>query len=94
MKKVLFAVMALALMAGCAKQTFDVNGTGSLAKEEMQPFFISGLGQSKEMDAAQICGGADKVAKVEVQQTGMNVVFGVLAFGIYASRDARVYYSK
>ncbi|RLL49982.1 hypothetical protein D8Y20_12415 [Mariprofundus sp. EBB-1] len=60
----------------------------------MQTFFISGLGQSKEMDAAQICGGADKVAKVEAQQSAMNIVLGILTAGIYTPRDARVYCSK
>jgi len=91
MKKMVFVAMLMALMAGCAKQTFNVNGSGSLAKEEMQTFFISGLGQSKEMDAANICGGADKVAKVEAQLTPLNIVLGVITFGIYTPRDARVY---
>ncbi len=94
MKKMLFAVVVIALTAGCAKQTFNINGTGSLAKEEMQTFFISGLGQSKEMDAAKVCGGAEKIAKVEVQWTPLNIVLGMVTFGIYTPRDARVYCEK
>jgi len=80
-----------ALTTGCAKQTFNVNGSGTLAKEEMQTFFISGLGQSKEMNAASICGGADKVARVEAQLTPLNIVLSMLTFGIYTPREARVY---
>ncbi|WP_159652353.1 Bor family protein [Vibrio atypicus] len=98
MKK-LILVAALSMVAtGCAQQTFvmssEVSATTNDAlptKEQSQHFFIDGIAQDKEIDAAAVCGGADKVVKVEVQQTFTNVVLDVVTFGIYTPREARVY---
>ena len=57
-------------------------------------FFVSGIGQSKQIDAAQVCGGADKVVRTEVQQTFVNGLLGFVTFGIYTPREARVYCAK
>ncbi|MEC6823429.1 Bor family protein [Photobacterium piscicola] len=56
-----------------------------------QPFFVSGIGQHKTVDAAKLCGGADNVAKVEVQQTFVNGLLSVVTFGVYTPRQARVF---
>ncbi|USV03194.1 hypothetical protein KFQ06_01740 [Serratia entomophila] len=45
------------------------------------------------MDAAAVCGGADKVVHTEVQQTFVNGELGFVTFGIYAPHEARVYCS-
>jgi hypothetical protein len=39
---------------------------------------VSGIGQHKTVDAAKLCGGADNVAKVEVQQTFVNGLLSVV----------------
>lgn len=93
MKNKLVASLAVVMiLAGCATQTAIVNGVdGRLAKDEMQTFFVSGLGQTQTIDAAAACGGADKVAKVERELSPLNWLLGVLTSGIYTPLDAKVY---
>ena len=81
------------LMGGCAAQTFNINGADGEVPttQTSQTFFVSGIAQEKVMDAAQICGGADKVVKVEAQQTFLNGLLGFVTLGIYTPRDAKVY---
>lgn len=96
MKKLIMIAVIAAAVSGCAQQTFSVNkGLTSLPQEVItHDFFVSGIGQSKQIDAAQICGRADKVVRTEVQQTFVNGLLGVLTFGIYTPREARIYCSK
>ena len=57
-------MIAAALLSGCAPQTFQVadgNQSKVAAQERMQTFFVSGIGQTKEINAAKPCGGADSV---------------------------------
>ncbi|MDQ6961439.1 MAG: Bor family protein [Mariprofundaceae bacterium] len=91
--KNLILALALIAMTGCATQSFTLHnsGSGTLSKEDSQSFFISGLGQEKQFNAATICGGADKVAKVEVELTFLDGFLGGLTLGIYTPRTARVY---
>jgi hypothetical protein len=81
------------LLNGCAAQTFNINGsTGEQPTDQQsQHFFISGIGQEKTTDAAAICGGVENVVKVEAQQTFINGLLGLITFGIYTPRDAKVY---
>ena len=66
MKK-LIIVGAFVVVSGCSTQSFVVNDAyqPTSTKEIMQPFFVSGLGQTQELDAADICRGSENVAKVE-----------------------------
>ncbi|MBE1273995.1 MULTISPECIES: Bor family protein [Enterovibrio] len=92
MKKTAVLVVGALMLSGCAQQTFVVNDKqGNLEEETMQSFFVSGIGQKKTIDAASVCGGAENVAKVEVQQTFLDGFLGFVTFGIYTPRDARVY---
>lgn len=94
-KTALVAVMAVALMAGCANQRFNVAGelspTPTAKSEDSQAFFVSGIGQKQTVNAAQVCGGAAKVEGVAVEQSAMDVLLGMVTFGIYTPRTARVY---
>ena len=49
------ALLALSL-TGCAQQTFVMkqNQVGMATKTTSQPFFVSGIGQRKSIDAAQV----------------------------------------
>jgi hypothetical protein len=49
------------------------------------------LGQTQTIDAAAVCGGANKVVKVERQTSFINGVLGMLTGGIYTPYDAKVY---
>lgn len=95
MLKKLLAVSAVAvLLSACSTQTFMVGqqtGRASLKLDDMQTFFVNGIGQTQTVNAARICGGSSKVAKVEVQQTFVNGLLGSLTGGIYSPRQARVF---
>lgn len=95
MKKVIFAAAVAVLLSGCAQQTFNMDqGIATTPKQvTTHHFFVSGIGQKKSIDAAQVCGGANKVVRVETQQTFVNGLLGVVTFGIYTPREARVFCS-
>jgi hypothetical protein len=84
------------LLSGCAAQTFVVssNTQDEPTKQTSQAFFVNGIGQERVIDAAAICGGADKVLKVQSQETVGNGFLRVLTFGIYTPREAKVYCRK
>jgi hypothetical protein len=92
MKKIILSVLLVSALAACSTQTAYINGqTGKLGKEEMQTFFVSGLGQTQTVDAAAVCGGASKVVKVERTTSFLNGILGILTSGIYTPYDAKVY---
>ncbi|HGE8270036.1 TPA: Bor family protein [Aeromonas hydrophila] len=95
MKKVLLTTVVAMLLAGCAQQGFTVNSGNTVkpTKNVTHHFFISGLGQSKTIDAATVCNGADKVVRVEAQHTFLNGLLSAVTLGIYTPREARVYCS-
>ncbi|MFK3703609.1 Bor protein [Raoultella sp. BIGb0138] len=96
MKKLMMVILAATAISGCAQQTFSVNQGIAVAPQQVTThhFFVSGIGQSKQIDAAQVCGGADKVVRTEVQQTFVDGLLGFVTLGIYTPRDARVYCAK
>jgi hypothetical protein len=42
-------------------------------------------------DAAALCEGADNIIKVAAQHTFVNGLLGLMTFGIYTPRDAKVF---
>lgn len=92
MKKLALLALVLA-MTGCATQRFDVQPGKSenLAFDDAQTFWVAGIGQSQEIDAVKICGGRNKVQRVESQMTGGNVLLTIVTLGIYSPRQIRVY---
>jgi len=96
MKKLIMVVFAAAAISGCAQQSFSVNPGVTVQPQQVTThhFFVSGIGQSKQIDAAKVCGGADKVVRTEVQQTFVNGLLGFVTLGIYTPREARVYCAK
>lgn len=95
MKKLIAFSLSL-FLCSCATQSYNINGGGGNDpnKEVMQPFFVGGLGQTQEMDAASICGGADKIARVESHMSFIDGLLGGLSFGVYTPRQAKVYCTK
>ncbi|MFY8126246.1 MAG: Bor family protein [Hydrogenophaga sp.] len=95
MKKILASLIVVASLSACSTQTALINGQGgALTKQEMQTFFVAGLGQTQTMNAAEICGGADKVVKVERTTSFLNGLLGMLSNSIYSPQDAKVYCNK
>jgi hypothetical protein len=96
-KTPLTLTLAAALfLSGCATSTYVVNNNSNdyPEKEDMQNYFVSGLGQKKEMNAAEICGGADKVAKVVTHTKFIDGFLGAITMGLYTPRTAKVYCIK
>lgn len=93
MKKIAMASLLAILASGCTTQTYLMaNGGNSTASyNKMQPFFVSGIGQEQEVNAAEVCDGADKIAKVQTQQTFLNGLLGNLTYGLFTPRQIRVY---
>lgn len=81
------------LVSSCSSQTFNINGAnGEIpTSQSSQHFFINGIGQEKIINAAEICGGVEKIVKVESQQTFLNGFLGVITAGIYTPRDVKIY---
>jgi len=95
MKKTLTVLAVVAALSACSTQTALINGqSGTLTKEEMQTFFVAGLGQTQTLNAGEICGGAAKVVKVERTNSFLNIALNFLSSGIYSPQDAMVYCSK
>lgn len=85
------AVVAALSVSACAKQQFVMqNGMGATAEDNMSIFFVSGIGQTHKVNAAQICNGSDKVMSVEAQQTFVNILLGVLTGGLVTPRQYRI----
>lgn len=95
MKKLVLMAVALAL-GGCATQRFDVQSSGSQtpAYDVAQTFFVGGIGQIRDVDAANVCGGAKNVQRVETQLTPANIGLNLLTLGIYSPRQIRVYCTR
>lgn len=95
MKFALGAALVIMFLSGCATQRFDVNRPigplGEPTLDTSQAFFIEGLGQDTMVDAAAVCGGAERIASVEVEETFLDGFLGFLSAGIYTPRTARVY---
>lgn len=96
MKKLCLPILATLLFTGCATQTYYVNGNGNSSpdREKSQAFFISGIGQEKEMNASEICGGSDKVHKVQSKLTFLDGLLSSITWGIYTPRTAKVYCTR
>lgn len=94
-KLCIIAAMTFAL-AACSTQTFNMGRTGSSMPktDNMQSFFVYGIGQEQTINAAEVCGGASKVAKVQTQMTFLNGLLGAITFGIYTPRQARVFCTR
>ncbi len=94
MKK-LHLLSCLIVLTACATQTFKMStGGGVESINQAQTFFIHGLGQEKTLDAAKVCGGQEKVIKVQSEMTFLNGLISTITFGIYTPRQARVYCSN
>ena len=92
-------LLALALaVGGCSNTQFHItqrtNAGGVADYDQMQHYFISGIGQESHIDVAKICGGADKVVRVETEETVLNGLLAILSWGLYTPQQARVYCSN
>ena len=94
-KRIFIIALAGIFLTACAEQqagiTVSQYAQGTPAFEETQFFLFSGIGQTRHINAASICGGMRKVQRVESQRTGLDVIISVLTVGIITPWTARVY---
>lgn len=91
MKKLAITLVAAAALTGCVTQTATLrHATRSTDNVTTHEFFLGGVGQEKNVDAAAVCGGADKVAKVQSKLEVKDVLLGAVTLGIYTPRTAVV----
>jgi hypothetical protein len=94
MRRFFPALLLCLALSACATQSVVLRqGATEPRLNEMQHFFVSGLGQTQSVNAAEVCGGANRVAKVERVQTALNWFLGLLSSGIYTPYTAKVYCS-
>ena len=90
MKFLSYCLMIL-MLGGCATQKFEFSDRdGRLANEEMQLFFLSGIGQT-QTSASSACGGTNNIARLEFEQKFVDVALAILTIGIFTPRHARIY---
>lgn len=84
---------SVVLASGCATQTGLVQPTQQVTPtySKSQTFFISGIGQEQTVNAAEVCGGAANVAKVQTIQEPKDIALSLVTIGIYTPRTAKVY---
>lgn len=95
MKKLITIALtsSVLLISGCATQTALIQPTQQVTPiySESQTFFISGIGQQQTVNAAQVCNGAENVAKVQTTLSPKDIALGLVTFGIYTPRTAKVF---
>ncbi|MDB1145186.1 MAG: lipoprotein bor [Alcaligenaceae bacterium] len=95
MKKLMVSALALCslLLTGCMTTGFTLKNqpVNTPTYDQSVPYFVSGLGQKQEVDAAKICGGSRNIVKVETLRTPLNIVIGIATAGIYTPEQVRVY---
>ncbi|MCY4472086.1 MAG: Bor family protein [Kistimonas sp.] len=97
MKKLTVLCLLSVAISGCATQSFNLTSgrVDEIPDEETsQHFFVGGIAQMKSMNAASICGGSSRVARVEARSSPLDAVLSMLTMGIYTPRTARVYCSQ
>ena len=96
MKIKMIILLLVFSLSACAQQGYVVNGKPSAqaepSYEENSGFWFSGIfNQTDEINAAEICGGADKIAYVDARDSGKNILISIVTLGIYTPRSKRVY---
>jgi hypothetical protein len=95
-KHLALAMIAVLALSSCATQQGLVSGNarGAPTHSQWSHFFFFGLGPDDEINAAQICGGADKVQAVEAYLSFGNILASIFPgmFGIiWQPRTTEIY---
>ena len=95
--KMILPFACVLLLASCTTQRYVLQEKkiASFANYESgQTFFFQGIGQTQHIDAAQVCGGKNKVAAVEFHQSVLDILLTILSNGIYTPRTVGVYCAR
>ena len=85
MHKTLIVLLSTGMILGaCSTQTFRFASTpGTQREQAVSHFVFGGVGQKREFNAASICGGKEKVARVQTVKSFGNGFLSLLSFGLY-----------
>ena len=91
-----FALACAGALGGCGTHTFVLRDDvpGHLAARKEQPYVFYGLAQRHEIDAAETCGGAQRVVRVTATYDFVDTVLSVLSANVYYPLRAKVYCSE
>lgn len=84
------------VFSGCATQRIFVQdqlGGNTPSYEKSQAFFIGGIGQTQDTNAAEICGKRG-IRRVETERTFVDILLGVITFSIYTPQSVAVYCNR
>lgn len=98
MKKIFLMVVLLLYVTSCATQQFKVSNQEPKSApnyKESQTFFVYGIGQTKQVNTSEICGGDNKVTQVENKHTPLDIFIGfvqgaLIGIQIYSPRTTSV----
>ncbi|MBC6445159.1 MAG: lipoprotein bor [Alphaproteobacteria bacterium GM202ARS2] len=93
MRKLFISCLVVVALSGCATQRgYLVNTNSGLAERKgTSHFFLGGVFQTDEINAARICRGASRVAQVRAEWTTRDAIIGLLTAGLYYPRSYTVY---
>ncbi len=89
LQKMIALSILVFIVTGCANQTFTFNrsaGVNDLGPVT-QHYWFWGIQQSREVDAAEVCHGAHKIASIRLQTSLSQFVLSVVTLGIYSPRE-------
>ncbi len=96
-KIIAFVAAAALFLTACQTQQAQIKGApkGNPAVSKTQHLFIYGLaGQPAVIDAAAVCGGADKVQAIETQMSFIDGLLTGITYSLYTPRTVKVYCEK
>ena len=92
MKKIA-TLLVFVVVSSCSTQTFLLSKKGGFISDHttLQSFFIFGINQQRSINVADVCGGADKVARVLTKIGPFESVLAIMTLGIYVPRTLQIY---
>ena len=91
--KIYTYLIILFLLTNCITNNIyfvDKPKSNSPEKTISQPFFLLGIGQENTIDASQSC-GKKKPSMVITKFTPLDLILGVVTFGIFSPRSIELY---
>ena len=92
-RKTLLVLVICFSMVSCATQQFTAHdgSMGVERKNSLDNFFIGGIGQEVQVNAADLCEGSQNIARVERQRSFINALIAGLSFNIWTPLQSKVY---
>jgi hypothetical protein len=94
--KNLHIILIATLFSSCATQTNLLNDSydSVLGESGTHGFWISGIGQTKNVNLDNACGQGYTASKTQTVFSAKNIFVGILTLGIYTPRDYSVFCSR